>query len=404
MPTPNIKVELEFDVSGIPDYAFVLNDPIKGKLDSPFLLGGKAFYDVSEYFQTMSINRGKSRELDEYEAGDSTVTFNNSDRSFDPRFVASPFYGSVVPRLPIRISINGILAYTGIVRDWNLEYDAGGASFATAVCTDTFTILAQIPMTLEFNDEQFSGERILEILDRPEVAWPSTQRDIATGDTFLVDDLIEEGTIALDYFRLVEITEQGQLFIAKNGDLTFKNRNYVPTDIVNFADDGTGVKYQAVGVTYGSELLYNRIEIAPEGLDLIVVDDLPSQATYGISALLLNTIHAFEETSQSMADFLLTQYAQPEYRFEFITVQMSDLTLLEQNSILALELGDLVSIKFTPSRIPPAIEEFARVVGVSHEGSGLSHQVELQLASLSTVPFVLDSDALGVLDDGTLGY
>lgn len=402
MPTTDVKIELEVSFDALPN-TLILDDPIRGRLDSN-VLSGIGFYNVSNYFQSMSISRGKSRELDEYESGDAQVRFNNSDRAFDPKFVDSPFFGSIVPRLPIRVSVNNILAYTGVVRDWNIGYDPGGASFATAVCSDRFTILAQAPLTLEFNDVQFSGQRIDEILSRPEVNWAEDLRDIDVGETTLSADQIAEGTIALTYFRQVEQTEQGQLFIAKNGDLTFRSRNDTPEIATSFADDGTGVPYQSVSVVYGSELLYNRVEIFPEGLDPIVVDDANSQLGYGISAISLQTLHEYEDEAQDMANYILASYAQPEFRFEQVTIQLADIPTEDVTDVLNIELGDLVGISFTPSNIPPAIVEYARVVGIEHEAEKLSHEVRVRLASLAVIPFVLDSPALGVLDSSSLGY
>lgn len=403
MATTSVKIELEVSFDNLPN-TIILDDPVRGKLDSTYVLSGIGFYDVSDYFQSMSIGRGKSRELDEYESGDAQVRFNNSQRAFDPRYTSSPFYGSIVPRLPIRISVNNFLAYTGIVRDWNIGYDPGGASFATAVCSDKFTILAQAPLASEYNDVQYSGQRINEILSRPEVDWSLTERDIDTGETVLQQDLIPANTAALTYFRQVEQTEQGQLFIAKNGYLTFRSRNDTPDIVASFSDDGTSIPYQSVSVVYGSELLYNRIEISPEGLDTVIADDLLSQAGYGISALTLSTLHEYDSDAENMANYLLASYSQPEYRFEQVTVQLADITTAQSDDVLGVELGDLVGVTFTPSKIPPALTIYARVVGIEHEAERLSHEVRLQLASLAATPFVLDSLALGVLDDSNLGY
>lgn len=403
MAITNVKIEIEVDFINF-DNTIVLDDPVRGVLDSAYVLSGIGFYDVSNYFQSLSIGRGKSRELDEYESGDAQIRFNNSDRAFDPRYAASPFYGSIIPRLPIRVSVNNILAYTGVVRDWNIAYDPGGASFATAVCSDRFTILAQAPLTLEYNTVQLSGQRIDEILSRPEVDWSPTERDIDAGETTLSADLIAEGTPALSYFRTVEQTEQGQLFIAKNGYLAFRGRNDSPQVAADFADDGSGIPYQSVTVVYGSELLYNRIEVVPDGLDTVIEDDATSQAAYGISALTLNTLHEYDADAESMASYLLKSYAQPEFRFEQITVQLADIAQQYVQDILDIELGDLVGISFTPSNIPPAIVEYARVVGIEHEAEALSHEVRIRLASLAVIPFVLDSPALGVLDSSSLGY
>jgi hypothetical protein len=71
------------------------------------------------------------------------------------------------------------------------------------------------------------------------VNWPSGQRQIATGLTTLVADVVPENTNALSYLQLVEETENGQLFINKSGQVTFKNRLTVPPEnnFVIFTDD-----------------------------------------------------------------------------------------------------------------------------------------------------------------------
>ena len=406
MAIPNVKVELEFDLSLIPGISFVLNDPVKGVLDAPGNpLGGPGFYDVTEFFQNLRINRGKSRELDEYEAADSQVQFDNSGRLFDPKYEPSQFFGSINPRLPIKVSVNDRIIYTGVVRDWNIDYSRGNNSVATAVGTDKFTVLAQIPLTLEFNDIQLSGERIDEVLSRPEVNWPLDERDIDAGDSVLFEDLIDEGTILLNYLREVEKSELGQLFINKAGQLAFRRRNSPFEVKANFADDGSGISYQLVSVVFGSELLFNRIQLDGDAIDPVVADAPTSQAAYGISVLTLNNLLLeFQDDADNMAAFLLNEFAEPEYRFEEISIQLNDLSEAEQNQILDLELGDVVDIKFTPSSIPPAIENFAKIVGIIHEAAGTVYTVNLKLASVASLPFILDSDALGVLGTSALGY
>jgi hypothetical protein len=406
MAAPNVKVELKFDISLIPGVPFVLDDAVKGVLDDPDNpLGAPLFYDVSEFFQSLRINRGKSRELDEYEAADSQVQFDNSRRLFDPKYEISPFFGSIIPRLPIRVTVNDRVVYTGVVRDWNIDYATGNNSVTTAIGTDNFTLLAQIPLTLEFNDIQLSGERIEEVLSRPEVDWPLGDRDIDTGDTLLFEDLIDEGTILLNYLKLIERTELGQLFINKQGQLAFRRRN-TPFEVkANFADDGTGIAYQLVSVVYGSELLYNRIQLDGDAIDPVVVDNPISQSAYGISVLTINDLLLeLQDDADNMATFLLNEFDEPEYRFEEIAVQLSELSPTDQNTILDLELGDIVDVKFTPSGLPPAIEDYAKIVGIIHDASETFYTVNLKLASLASLPFVLDNEALGVLGTGTLGY
>lgn len=116
-------VELGFDLPASVGNFFKLDDPVRGKLDNTtYVLSGVIFYDVTSRVRGFSIKRGKSRQLDNYQAGVASVILNNNDRAFDPTFAASPYYGQVIPKREIRISSNGVRQYTGLIDDWNLVY------------------------------------------------------------------------------------------------------------------------------------------------------------------------------------------------------------------------------------------------------------------------------------------
>jgi len=47
--------------------------------------------DVTAFVRSVSIRRGRSRELDRFSTGTATVVFNNEDRRFDPLYSAGPY-------------------------------------------------------------------------------------------------------------------------------------------------------------------------------------------------------------------------------------------------------------------------------------------------------------------------
>lgn len=402
---PETKVFIQFNTEFVPSVAFILDNPFQGVLDGASgRLAGFQFIEVTQFLQGIDIQRGKTRILDRFDAGLMNIQFDNSKRIFDPKFTGSPFFGAISPRLEILVTSNDQPVYTGLILDWNIEYERGRKSISTAVCSEKFTLLAQTLLEEEFNDVQRSGERILEILQRPYFNYPIAETDIDTGLTLVQEDLIEPNTDALGYFQLVERTEQGALFIAKDGKLTFRERNTGPILKTTFADDGTGIPFTNVNVIFGSELLFNRIEITPIGLDTEVVDDVFSQTAFGLSVLALETLHEFEEDAVSTALFLANQFSQPEYRFETLEIDLNNLTQEQQDTLLDLELTDLVFVTFTPSGEPPAIALGARIIGIGHQIDNVQHMMTINLDGQSGAPFVLDSPTLGVLDVDTLSY
>jgi hypothetical protein len=405
MAATNLKVELElYGVNTVGNFTF--DSATLGVLDSSAAaLSGFVFIDVTDYVTSVSIQRGKSRLLDRYESGSATITFNNSTRAFDPKYTASPFYGAIYPRLNVRISVNGIMQYVGVIQDWNIDYDPAGPSFASAYCSDRFTNLAQAILPNDFQTIQLSGSRINTILNLPEVSWPTTDRNIDAGNSLLQDDQIPENTDALTYLQLVETSEQGHLFIDKQGILVFQERAYAPNFNVTFADDGTGLPYAELGVVYGTELLYNRVEANILGDAKIIASDTVSELAFGVSTLNLTDLLNDSNTEVgSMVDYLLSIYKNPEYRFEKLVVALHKLSPANQDAVLGLELTDLVYVKFTPSNLPPAIEEYSTIIKIDHEIGVAEHYITLSLGSTGYQPFVLDSVALGVLDVGTLVF
>jgi hypothetical protein len=408
MPIPTTRVELGFDGNG-PGPFFVLDDPVAGVLDNTsYVLAGPYFQDVSEYVINIRTNRGKSRALDRYQAGQVGIDFNNRNRFFDPTFTASPFYGQIVPRRDVRIYANNLEVFYGTIDDWDLLYSPSGDSIASLSAYDGFAFLSQQTLAAATNTVQLSGARINAVLDDPGVNWPVGQRAIDSGVETLQADVVDAGTNALQYMQTVETTEPGELFIAKSGNLTFLDRSSVaPSSAAPvLADDGTGINYSSVRVVYGSELLFTQTELTRVGSTYLAQgNDFTSQEVYGIRTLTSdNLLHNSDAALQTLANYLVNEYSRPEYRFEGVEVILSQVSLANQNLLLGLELGSVCKVIFTPNGIAPAITEFAKIISISHASDGIEHRMVLGLGTLNTDVFVLDDAAFGILDAGRLSF
>ena len=83
---PNTTVKIAFDLAaqGQGDF-FTLNDPIRGELDNAtYTLAGDVFVDVTPDVRSIKIRRGRSWQLDEFQAGSADVVLSNNDRDYDP--------------------------------------------------------------------------------------------------------------------------------------------------------------------------------------------------------------------------------------------------------------------------------------------------------------------------------
>jgi hypothetical protein len=107
--------------------------------------------DVSADVRSCSMNRGRSSELDAFNAGSCQITLANADRRFDPEHTAGPYYGKLTPGRPIRIratppsgSATGI--FFGFVDQWNQLYNYPNDAIAVVTASDAFKVMNLITL------------------------------------------------------------------------------------------------------------------------------------------------------------------------------------------------------------------------------------------------------------------
>jgi len=399
---PVTKVYIGFNLAAAGSNLFILDDPTQGLLNSTYVLGGDVLTDVTDYVASVSVSRGKSRELDRYTAGQASVSLHNDSRIFDPFNTASIYYTQIVPRKPIVIETNGERIFTGFIDDWDLTYDISGKSFANVSAVDGFLRLSAAELDSFTTTSQLSSARINAILNRPDVAWPVANRNIDTGLVTLQADVVTENANALQYLQLVESTENGKLFIDRSGQVTFKNRIPVPSlnDIAVFADDSTAdsIQYTNIDVIYGSENLYNRVSVTRANGTAQTVDSTESQDAYGVASYSLDgLLFNSDADSLELAEYLLNLYQQPELRLNSLTVNLHDKTSAEVEKLTTLDIADAAQIIFTPNQIGSAIEQYAVVTGVNHDIGIDRHTVTYYFSSIFYIALILDDPIYGRL-------
>lgn len=414
MPAPAVKVELGLDLGDNSPQGFTLDDAIKGVLDNTsFILGGELFYDISNRLASVSVKRGKSQALDRIDAGIADITLNNNDREFDPLYPDSLYYGFLVPRKKVRITANDKPVFFGFIEDLDLNYLPENRSTVSISVADALSQFTNTGIEDYTPVSQLSGARVNAVLDLPAIGWSSTERRIDDGNSIMLDADVANGTGALDYLKLVALSEQGNLFIGKDGAVVFQERN-TATNAVDliFTDDltptaFTKIPFSRVTNVYGSENLYNQITVTNADAipDEVYVEDEASIGAYGARAYSVSNVLIPTTTElEDMATRLLFTYSEPLYRFDSITVELDRLSTANQNAVLDLEIGDIVQVEFTPNGIPPAISLACRILGISQQWAVDKKQILFSLETLNYGVFVLNSDLFGQLDNDRLGY
>jgi hypothetical protein len=380
-----------------------LDDPILGRLDENPLDGDINFEDVTQFVTSVSVSRGKSRDLDQVSAGQVSVQFRNEGRDFDPS-VSGPLTTYVVPRKPVRINSEGTPVFTGFVDDWNFNYSIGGLAVASIEGSDGFNLLARQENAGGSAIEEGSGDRVERVLDQLTVQWPLARRDIAAGQTTLEAGVVDGN--ALQYLQQVAVSESSLLFISKSGDLTFLQRLIQPTtDAVEFSNVGAGIGYQDIAVSYGVEELANRAVVTSEA-GTAITEDLTSQVTFGITEKDVSTLLSSEVQLQALADYIVFRYGVPEYRIERVTVNLNRLSPSQVDDVLSLELGEQADVVFQPPGGGPPIALRNRVIGIAHDVGLSEHFITFNFEALPFEFFILDDATFGKLDntDGVLGF
>jgi len=405
MAMPIEKVEVGFDTSfsGAGNF-FVLDDPVKGQLNNTsYPLAGLTFIDVTDRVRNFSISRGRSNLFSAFPAGQLNVEFNNHDRAFDPLYTQSPFAGNIVPRREIRVSTDDVVQYVGWIDDWGFSYLPNGDSVAEAIAYDATSIISGQTLTAGTPTAQLTGARVSNILDQ--INWSPEERNIEAGVATLGTAVIDANTNAMNYLQTIALSEPGLVFVDKIGRLTFLDRTQSPTSTGLVQFGGTGIPFQSVDVSYGSDNLYNEVVLDRVGGGTATATDTQSVADYGLrtlsqSGLLLNTDLALAE----LALVLAQQYSQPEYRFSSLEVAIHKLDPAEQEDVLGLELGSIAKIVFTPNGIGDAIQRFVQVISINHTVNPQNHFIEFGFQSLDAAYLVLDDAEFGKLDLYSLSW
>ena len=407
MTVPTYQVLVGFQTTTGFGQPFQLNDAVFGLLDTG-TLGGLAYADLTSLVLSVNIKRGRNRQLDQFNAGTAQVVFNNNSRILDPLNTASIYYPFVLPRSPIIIYANGTPIYTGFVEDWDLDYQNANQGRMFARCVDTFGTLANQQLNAFTPSAQTSGLRVDAVLDRPEVAYQGA-RSIGTGSSTLGAYAVSQDTNVLNYLQQVNTSEQGYLYTAADGTLTFKGRSSVlnPVSGASFTTDGTGIPYMSLVNQYGSELLYNYIVTQSPAGAAQTSSDSASIALYQTQNYnLLQLLNSTTSEVAGLGAYLLGKYANPVVRFTGVSCELAALTSAQWSTIFAIDLTSVVTVQKDYNTGTPLTESQTLITsGIEHRIVPGSHIVSYTFESTDGNQYLTLDDAIfGTLDNNLLSF
>lgn len=114
--------------------------------DGPLVVS-PTWTDVTAWVRSVRTNRGRSNELDDFQAGTATVVFENVDRRFDPDYTSGAYYPNVKVRRQIKIEgVYSAVTYPifrGVVQSWGQDWPVHNRdATCTVQAVDLFGLLA----------------------------------------------------------------------------------------------------------------------------------------------------------------------------------------------------------------------------------------------------------------------
>lgn len=331
----------------------------------------------------VNIRRGRNYELDDFQTGACQFTLDGSGRLFDSDYTAGPYYGNLKPLKQFRVLIvhagTTYPRFRGFIEGWPQRYSiAKNTATVPVQLYDAMWVFAQGGLaesgftvgspTLGIvgtsrvgggvaGTSEFSGERIGTVLDLD--SWPDALRDLATGDSLMNTDDPSTGTSPLSYLKSVERSEDGFLFVARDGKVTFLNRHArytlarMTTSQATFSDDGADGRYSEFGTDLDLDRVFNEVRRTRDGGVTQIVEDGTSRNDYrrrlsNESGLLLTA----DTETKNLARSFLNRYKDPQPRLPGVRIQpLRTPTASNFPAWLNRELLDRCTVEHTPLNI-----------------------------------------------------
>lgn len=401
-----LELDTGFDVG-----SFRLDDSLKGVLDNTtYLLGPTTqFADITEYVTSVSYKRGREKIDDQFGAGTMTFVMTDETGILGPYDSSSPFYDpdnnepGLAPLRRVRLSRDGTYLFQGIVTGYTYEFALAGPNTVNVECADDFYKLAQTFMNQYNVSSETSGQRITSVLALPEVDYDGTT-SINTGTVNLGHDnsyTVAQGTNTLNYLQEINNAEQGRLFIAADGVLTFQPRigTTLSSPVISFKDDGTGAPYDALDVEFDADSVINRVYVeALDGKNATDSDAASIAKYFTQTTSITNSLLHIQGEVDALAAYLLEP--DPAPRYTAVSTSFSRLTNAQRTLAAAIDIGDTISIEKEIPGLNSQIGEELAVEGILGEiDVATGHRITF-FTSPTTIVYqlILDDATYGVID------
>lgn len=336
--------------------------------------------DVTEFMQSGTIRRGRSRMVGDFDPGTSTIVLHNEQRRLDPEFpgLDPGAWGQVRPGLSVDVFYDtSTQLFGGHLKPTGHDYTDKGAPSATLTAQDALAALAQRRFAeWQTVPGQRAGARMTAALARSEVDWSgSTSFDI--GVMLLGGDLATSGQVVRDYFRLLARTEAGRFFASRDNTLTFRQVNRASTAAVvaEFTDDPTDhtkILMWTPVVSYGDQWYTQVNATRAGGVKQTRSSDSTIRDLHGGGFLPLDLdglLMSDDFMTANLCGYLLALHETLVSSITQLRVEMDALDPTDAATVAGLEINDLVAPTWTPPGADESTTQTLAIEGISDSWS-----------------------------------
>lgn len=409
-----LKVTVDFSSGAAFGTTLILDDALYGQLDYN-VLGDAAseVVDISTTVTNISTRRGYNLLADQFDPGTATVRVYDPNGIWNPTNSSGPYYGKLVPLRKMQISAvysgTEYALFSGYITDYGYTYPKNeDIGFVDLVAVDGFRLfnMSQVTTVTGGTAGQSTGTRIEKILDS--LGWPSSQREIDNGDSFVQADPGTDRTL-LQALKNVEFSEQGAFYMSTEGSAVFHSRSWVQqksgTNATVFDNTGSGITYKGITLAHDDKLIINSAQVTRIGGATQSYSDADSIARYlphnmSQSNLVIDT----DAAAADIAAAYVATRKDTTIRVDSLTLDLS--TPSYGTGIVAglgIDYFDTVTIN-NEAQLGHVTSKTLQVMGVKHDISANNWLTTFTTSEPIIDAFILNSDIYGVLGTSVLTY
>ena len=372
--------------------------------------------DVSNQVDGVTTRRGRNAEADQFQTGTCSLRLVDQNGDFNPQNPASPYFGFLDPmrKLQITATFQGVTypIFSGFITGYQTitpQESNDNVTYTTITAVDAFRLAqnAQITTVTGTSAGQLSGARINALLDQ--ISWPSTMRDIDTGQTTMQADPGTART-ALAACQTVSTSEYGAFYVDATGSFVFQDRALTSSSIgatpTVFTDNASpGLRYFDAQWVLNDVLIYNQANITRNGGTTQVATNSASIDKY--------FLHSYTQTGLLMeTDAVALDYARAYVASRAETSVRCDSIVLDLYTnnydtgivaALSLDFFDPITVTTTQPG-SSSLTKTLQIFGVSMTINPNKWRVQFVTLEPILDAFILNSSQYGVLNSSTLSY